>query len=63
MEKLINHHYGLLTSDQNYIIPMDIEMEIEDYSGIVRDYCTDTDKYLESQKEWLEFIMDNNYHK
>jgi hypothetical protein len=62
LTELINQQYQLLLTDPNYSIPQDIEMDIEDQSGIYRDFCTDTDKYLDTQIEWIEFIINPNYN-
>ena len=62
LTELINQQYQLLLTDPNYNIPQDIEMNIEDQSGIYRDFCTDTDQYLDTQIEWIEFILNPNYN-
>ena len=54
---LLNQQLNLLLTDPTYVIPMELEMEIEDQSGFVRDYCTDTDQYLDTQLEWIQFIL------
>lgn len=58
LRNLITEQYNLLLTDNNYNIPEDIEMEIEDQTGLYRDFCTDTEQYLDTQMEWIKFILD-----
>jgi len=58
LRNLITEQYELLLTDNNYNIPEDIEMEIEDQTGLYRDFCTDTEQYLDTQTEWIKFILD-----
>ena len=44
LRNLITEQYNLLLTDNNYNIPEDIEMEIEDQTGLYRDFCTDTEQ-------------------
>ena len=55
-KKLLSDQLNLLLSDPNYIIPEQTEIYIEDQSGIYRNYCTDTEQYLDTQLDWIKFI-------
>jgi hypothetical protein len=58
IKKLLTDQFNLLLTEPGYIIPEDIEIQIEEETGLYRDFCTDTEQYLDTQIEWMKFIMD-----
>lgn len=57
-KNLLSDQFNLLLSDQKYIIPMELEIYIQEESGYPRDYCTVTEQDLETQLVWLKWILD-----
>jgi hypothetical protein len=58
LKNLLSDQFLLLLSDQKYIIPMDLELYIQDETGYCRDYCPITGRDLETQLVWLKWILD-----